>query len=512
MLNQLFIICSANSGFDITLLVSIIETLIVWQFFSVILLLAVIYLLITRKSRINKIRQFVERRTNTILNQKTKIEEQKLLLERENEKSEDLLKDVFPTKIAKVLKNKGKIEPEYYEQASILFADIVSFSKITPDLTAEELVDTLNLYFKAFDTHITENKMILIKTIGDSYFAVGGVPKKDKKNPIYTVIAGLQMQKSVKELNLNSDSKWKVRVGINTGEIAAGVLDTKRPMFDVWGSAVNVASRLQENGESGRVNISESTYKCIYPYFECEERGEIEGKNIGKIPMYFVKRIKPAFSEDEEGTVPNKLFWKYVKSLKDIKPDYIKLTQDVIELLKEKLPNGIYYHTEKHALNIMSAVEVLCFGEKIFNEDILLLKTAALLHDVGFIERYNNNEEIGARYAREMLPNYDFNVEQINKVEKLILATEITYKPKNLLERIIRDADLDYLGRSDFEDISQKLMKEFLEHGIVQSEKEFLENQVKFLISHKFLTETAKNTRIKKKKENIEIAKKLNDS
>ena len=353
MLNQPFIICSANFGFDITLLVSIIETLIVWQIFSTILLLAVIYLLITRKSRINKIRQFVERRTNTILNQKTKIEEQKLLLERENEKSEDLLKDVFPTKIAKVLKNKGKIEPEYYEQASILFADIVSFSKITPDLTAEELVDTLNLYFKAFDTHITENKMILIKTIGDSYFAVGGVPKKDKKNPIYTVIAGLQMQKSVKELNSNSDAKWKVRVGINTGEIAAGVLDTKRPMFDVWGSAVNVASRLQENGESGRVNISESTYKCIYPYFVCESRGEIEAKNVGNLSMYFVKRIKPVFSANEEGTIPNDLFWQYVKNLKDVKPDYIGLTKDVINLLKEKLPKGIksyVFHSDETAI------------------------------------------------------------------------------------------------------------------------------------------------------------------
>ena len=512
MFSQPLSVLSFDVGLNSTILLSLMHVSLLWQIICVILAGLIVYLLVSIKKQKDKVRQFVERRTNTILNQKAKIEEQKLQLELENEKSEELLSDVFPTKIAKVLKNKGKIEPEYYEHATILFADIVSFSKITPELTADELVDTLNLYFKKFDDCITENKMILIKTIGDSYFAVGGVPKKDKKNPIYTVIAGLQMQKSVKELNSNSDAKWKVRVGINTGEIAAGVLDTKRPMFDVWGSAVNVASRLQENGESGRVNISESTYKCIYPYFECEERGEIEGKNIGKIPMYFVKRIKPAFSEDEEGTVPNKLFWKYVKSLKDIKPDYIKLTQDVIELLKEKLPNGIYYHTEKHALNIMSAVEVLCFGEKIFNEDILLLKTAALLHDVGFIERYNNNEEIGARYAREMLPNYDFNVEQINKVEKLILATEITYKPKNLLERIIRDADLDYLGRSDFEDISQKLMKEFLEHGIVQSEKEFLENQVKFLISHKFLTETAKNTRIKKKKENIEIAKKLNDS
>ena len=125
-----------------------------------------------------KIMKFMERRTETIISQNEQIREQKNQLELENKKSEELLKDVFPEKIAKVLKNKGKIDPEYYESASILFADIVSFSKITPNITAEELVENLNLYFKEFDNAITRNKMILIKTIGDSYFAVGGVPKK----------------------------------------------------------------------------------------------------------------------------------------------------------------------------------------------------------------------------------------------------------------------------------------------------------------------------------------------
>ena len=485
---------------------SFLSSLLFWQLLCVGLLITVLAILFIGKKQRAKIRQFMERRTQTIIGQKEKIEEQKALLEYEHEKSNELLKDVFPNKIVKVLKNKGKIEPEYYEQASILFADFVSFSKITPSLTASQLVDTLNVYFNKFDEIITNNKMILIKTIGDSYFAVGGVPKKTKKNPIYSVIAGLQMQHAVKEVNANSELNWQIRVGINTGEIAAGVLDTKRPMFDVWGSSVNVASRVQEAGEEGKVNISEATYKKIYPYFECEERGEIDTKNVGKIPMYFVKRIKPALSADEDGCVPNKIFWQYVSKLKEAKPDYLGVTRKVLEMLRNELPEGIYYHTDNHALNIMNAVEFLGFGEEIYTEDILLLKTAALFHDLGFIKQYHDNETIGAEYAKEMLPDYGFEQPQIDKVVELILATAFDHKAKNLLEEIIKDADLDYLGRSDFEDISNKLMKEYLENNIVGSKEEFLKKQVEFLKTHMFLTDTAKSSRIEKKKKNIQIA------
>ena len=454
----------------------------------------------------------MERRTAMIISQKEKIEEQKALLEYEHEKSDELLKDIFPNKIVKVLKNKGKIEPEYYAEASVLFADFVAFSKITPFLTANELVDTLNVYFKKFDSVITENKMILIKTIGDSYFAVGGVPKKNKKNPIYTVLSGLQMQNEVSKINASPEFNWQIRVGITTGEIAAGVLDTKRPMFDVWGSSVNVASRLQEAGLPGKVNISEATYRLVYPFFDCEERGEIETKNVGNIPMYFVKRIKPELSADFEGCIPNKLFWRFVNNLKDSKPDYISLFKDIKQKLRDELPLGIYYHNEKHALNIMNATEFLGFGEEIYNEDILILKTAALLHDIGFLTQYHNNEVLGAEFARKVLPKYDFSEDQTELVASLIIATEPNREPKTLLEEIMKDADLDYLGRDDFREISHKLMNEYIENQVVKTPIEFHENQVKFLKTHKFYTDTAKSSRREKKQQNIELAVELYNS
>ncbi|MEN8928292.1 MAG: adenylate/guanylate cyclase domain-containing protein [Flavobacteriales bacterium] len=485
-----------------------------WVGLSIITLLTgvIIFLLVRGRKQKEKIMTFMERRTETIISQSEQIILQKEELEEEHKKSEALLKDVFPTKIAKVLKNKGQITPEYYESASILFADFVSFSKITPNIDAEELVNRLTIYFRAFDKIITENKMILIKTIGDSYFAVGGVPKKSIKNPIYAVLSGLQMQQAVNTINEIDESGWKIRIGINTGEIVAGVLATKRPMFDVWGSSVNVASRLQEACKSGKVNISEETYREIYPYFECEERGVIDTKNIGEIPMYFVKRIKPELASDSAGTIPNKIFWQYANELGAIGPDYVLMMREVVELIKTKLPKNIYYHTEKHALNIMNAVEFLGFGEEIYSEDILLLKTAALFHDVGFIDQYEDNEDIGAKYARDWMPQYGFNTAQIEKVCQLILATKINHAPINILEEIMKDADLDYLGRNDFDDISNKLMREFIENGVVESEEAFNKMQVEFLNSHKFLTDTARSWRVDKKQENIQKAIELYNS
>ncbi len=483
-----------------------------WLLTIFLLISAIVFILLRARGQREKVMQFMERRTETIISQNEQIIEQKDQLEIENRKSEALLKDVFPEKIARVLKNKGQIAPEYYESASILFADIVSFSKITPFVDAEELVNKLTIYFRSFDKVITENKMILIKTIGDSYFAVGGVPKKSFKNSIRTVLAGLQMQDAVAQINEIDENGWKIRVGINTGEIVAGVLDTKRPMFDVWGSAVNVASRLQEAGEEGKVNISEETYREIYPYFDCVERGKIDTKNVGEIPMYYVDRIKKELSADEKGVTPNKIFWQYANELKGIVPDYILMMKETVALIKSNLPNNIYYHTEKHALNIMNAVEFLGFGEEIYNEDILLLKTAALFHDIGFLEQYDDNEAIGASYARKLMPKYSFNQDQIEKVARLIMATSVDHEPQDLLEEIMKDADLDYLGRNDFDEISNKLMREFIENNVVKSEEEFNKNQVDFLKSHKFLTDTAKSWRIEKKQENIRKAIELYNS
>jgi predicted metal-dependent HD superfamily phosphohydrolase len=141
---------------------------------------------------------------------------------------------------------------------------------------------------------------------------------------------------------------------------------------------------------------------------------------------------------------------------------------------------------------------------------LFLLKSAATYHDAGFVERYTNNEEIGARLAEEILPKYGYTTKHIEKIKELIFVTKTPHNPKNRLEEIICDADLDYLGRADFHQVSNKLRDELLEHGKVETHKQWDEIQVGFLNKHRYFTKTAKKTRNKKKEQNLqEVLKRL---
>ena len=139
---------------------------------------------------------------------------------------------------------------------------------------------------------------------------------------------------------------------------------------------------------------------------------------------------------------------------------------------------------------VLNAVEKIAFNEKVSPEDFMLLKAAALFHDSGYIDKYLDNETIGADYAREILPNYGFNSSQVIKVCELIMATRVPQKPNNHLERVICDADLDYLGREDFISISSNFYKELKEYRMVKNKKEWDQIQIKFLKTTIFLQNT----------------------
>ena len=148
---------------------------------------------------------------------------------------------------------------------------------------------------------------------------VGGIPLRNRSNPFDVTLASLRIQyymNNLDEFDPNNElPRWKIRLGIHTGRLVAGVVGKIKFAYDVWGDSVNVASRMETAGEIGRVNISDSTYEFIKDYFDCEYRGEIEIKNRGKIAMYFVNRIKVEFSEDKAGTIPNDEFKKFLHSI-----------------------------------------------------------------------------------------------------------------------------------------------------------------------------------------------------
>lgn len=248
--------------------------------------------------------------TNTTLElQAAEINQQKAAIEEERQKSESLLRNIFPFEIARQLITKGAAKPRNYPMVTVLFTDFKNFSKISAPLDPVDLVGILDFYFKKFDEIIEEHFLEKIKTIGDAYMCVGGLPLRNRSNPVNAVLAGLEIQHFMNTLHderiLRNEPVWELRLGIHTGPVVAGVVGKKKFAYDIWGQTVNVASRMESAGHVGMVNISETTYNEVKDYFDCTYRGKVQAKNIGDIDMYFVQGIKPELSIDGKGIFPN---------------------------------------------------------------------------------------------------------------------------------------------------------------------------------------------------------------
>lgn len=248
--------------------------------------------------------------TNTTLEEQAKeINLQKTAVEEERHKSEQLLRNIFPFEIARQLITKGSAKPRNYPLVTVLFTDFKNFSQLSAPLDPVDLVGILDFYFKKFDEIIEEHFLEKIKTIGDAYMCVGGLPLRNRSNPINAVLAGLEIQNFMNTLNdvkvLRNEPVWELRLGIHTGPVVAGVVGKKKFAYDIWGQTVNVASRMESAGYVGMVNISETTYHEVKDYFDCVYRGKVQAKNLGDIDMYFVEGIKPDLSIEGKGVFPN---------------------------------------------------------------------------------------------------------------------------------------------------------------------------------------------------------------
>jgi adenylate cyclase len=214
------------------------------------------------------------------------------ILDSQKEKIETLLLNILPLEVAQELQKNGNATPRYYDCASVLFTDFKGFTQLAEDLSPQEVVTELNDCFIAFDDIIEKHNLEKIKTIGDSYMCAGGIPTKDDSHVINIVKASIEIQQYITSRNKKRSEinrePWIVRIGINTGPLVAGVVGRKKYAYDVWGSTVNIASRMESNGEPGRVNISAATYQLIKHKYSCTHRGKIFAKNIGEIDMYFV--------------------------------------------------------------------------------------------------------------------------------------------------------------------------------------------------------------------------------
>ena len=219
------------------------------------------------------------------------------ILDKQKNEIESLLLNILPTEVAHELKTTGRATPRQYESVSVMFTDFKGFTTIADKMAPDDLVKELDDCFIAFDGIIEKYQLEKIKTIGDSYMCAGGIPTPDEQHVLKIVKAGLEIQQYVNEYNQRRREKglesWNARIGIHVGPVVAGVVGKKKYAYDIWGSTVNIASRMESNGEPGKVNISSATYELIKDYYECSYRGKISAKNIGEIDMYFIEHEFP---------------------------------------------------------------------------------------------------------------------------------------------------------------------------------------------------------------------------
>jgi predicted metal-dependent HD superfamily phosphohydrolase len=188
-----------------------------------------------------------------------------------------------------------------------------------------------------------------------------------------------------------------------------------------------------------------------------------------------------------------------------LKKVFMDAQEHALKMLRENLPKELCYHSYEHTLDVVTATEKIAIAENATEEEIFLLRTAAVFHDTGYIFSRENHEQKSCEIATEVLSSKGIPENYIKIICELILATKVPQQPKDKLERIICDADLDYLGRDDYFTISENVFREFKLFGIVSDENDWKKMQVKFFESHKYFTETSNKTRNRKKEENLNL-------
>jgi adenylate cyclase len=216
-------------------------------------------------------------------------------IKKEKKRSDELLLNILPDEVANEIKLKGRSMPKTFSMVTVMFTDFKDFTRVSQSISAELLVAELDYCFSAFDKMLQKYKVEKIKTVGDAYLCVSGLPISSFTHATDMVSAGIEIRNFMLERKKEKESRgeipFEMRIGIHTGPVVAGIVGVKKYAYDIWGDTVNVAARMEQNSEAGKINISGSTYELVKDKFKCVHRGKIQAKNKGEIDMFFVEKI-----------------------------------------------------------------------------------------------------------------------------------------------------------------------------------------------------------------------------
>jgi class 3 adenylate cyclase len=443
------------------------------------------------------------RQNQELENHIKRLEKQNEKLSRDYEKFKALYEKAYPETLKETAEGEKKETSLKFNMATVLFADIHGFSKLVEGMDSSAVMDELDEILYEYDAIVARYKIEKIKTIGDTYMCAGGIPDKNITNPIDVVMAAMEMRNFLEKYEIakrgEGNKIWDLKIGIHTGPVTASISGKKKVSYDIKGDTVNTASRVEAVSEKGMILISVMTYELVKEFFDCEYFGKLPVKYKGDLQMYKVKGLKPEFSVDGLGISPNEAF-----RIKFGLIQFTDIQEIILDKLERELPDYLFYHNVKHTVDVVTEVELIGWAEGCSDEEILLLKTAGLFHDVGHTVVYDGHEYQGTLIAREMLPKYNYSPEQIGKICSIIMSTKLPPKPTTLLENIICDSDLDYLGRSDFIPVSNTLFEELKAQNKMGSLNDWNKIQVRFISGHQYFTKTARSLREVNKKLQIE--------
>jgi class 3 adenylate cyclase len=277
------------------------DPFMLFYFFTVFLVMQA-YILAYRNSRAyNEIEFLSEELNEANITLENKVEERTKQLNASNfqladekRKTDELLLNILPAEIAEELRETGSSRARRFPSVTVMFTDFKDFTRLSEELTPEQLVNEIDYCYRQFDQVIEKYGLEKIKTMGDAYICAGGLPTMNFTHPEDAVRAALDIRDFMDQIKSDKTNKnepfFEIRIGVHTGPVVAGIVGSKKFAYDIWGDTVNLAARMQSSGEISKVNISDSTYQMIKDKFSCTRRGKVEAKNKGVIDMYFVER------------------------------------------------------------------------------------------------------------------------------------------------------------------------------------------------------------------------------